>query len=124
MKDFYYRKLKVYHQSKQLVTNIYSLTRRFPLHEQYGLSNQIQRAAISIPSNIAEGMGRFSLKERIHFLEIAYGSLMEVMCQLEIAEQLNYITSDNLTEQECLVTEIASMLIGLRKTIEEKNNNN
>ncbi|MBQ1587923.1 MAG: four helix bundle protein [Prevotella sp.] len=124
MKDFYYRKLKVYHQSKQLVTNIYSLTRRFPLHEQYGLSNQIQRAAISIPSNIAEGMGRFSLKERIHFLEIAYGSLMEVMCQLEIAEQLNYITSDNLTEQENLVSEIASMLIGLRKTIEEKNNNN
>ncbi|MBQ1583067.1 MAG: four helix bundle protein [Prevotella sp.] len=124
VKDFYYRKLKVYHQSKQLVTNIYSLTRRFPLHEQYGLSNQIQRDAISIPSNIAEGMGRFSLKERIHFLEIAYGSLMEVMCQLEIAEQLNYITSDNLTEQENLVSEIASMLIGLRKTIEEKNNNN
>lgn len=94
------------------------------MHEQYGLSNQIQRDAISIPSNIAEGMGRFSLKERIHFLEIAYGSLMEVMCQLEIAEQLNYITSDNLTEQENLVSEIASMLIGLRKTIEEKNNNN
>ena len=94
------------------------------MHEQYGLSNQIQRAAISIPSNIAEGMGRFSLKERIHFLEIAYGSLMEVMCQLEIAEQLNYITSDNLTEQENLVFEIASMLIGLRKTIEEKNINN
>lgn len=94
------------------------------MHEQYGLSNQIQRAAISIPSNIAEGMGRFSLKERIHFLEIAYGSLMEVMCQLEIAEQLNYINSDNLTEQENLVSEIASMLIGLRKTIEEKNINN
>ena len=121
MNDFYYRKLKVYHQSKQLVTNIYSLTKSFPLQEQYGLSNQIQRAAISIPSNIAEGMGRFSFKERIHFLEIAYGSLMEVMCQLEIAEQLTYITSDNLTEQENLVSEIASMLIGLRKTIEEKN---
>ena len=120
MNDFYYRKLKVYHQSKQLVTNIYSLTKSFPLQEQYGLSNQIQRAAISIPSNIAEGMGRFSFKERIHFLEIAYGSLMEVMCQLEIAEQLTYITSDNLTEQENLVSEIASMLIGLRKTIEEK----
>lgn len=77
MKDFYYRKLKVYHQSKRLVTNIYSLTKTFPLQEQYGLTNQIQRAAISIPSNIAEGMGRFSLKERIHFLEIAHGSLME-----------------------------------------------
>ena len=113
--------MKVYHQSKQLVTNIYSLTKSFPLQEQYGLSNQIQRAAISIPSNIAEGMGRFSFKERIHFLEIAYGSLMEVMCQLEIAEQLTYITSNNLIEQENLVSEIASMLIGLRKTIEEKN---
>lgn len=121
MKDFYYRKLKVYHQSKRLVTNIYSLTKSFPLQEQYGLSNQIQRAAISIPSNIAEGMGRFSLKERIHFLEIAHGSLMEVMCQLEIAEHLNYITSENLIEQEDLVDEIAKMLIGLRKTIEEKN---
>lgn len=124
MKDFYYRKLKVYHQSKRLVTNIYSLTKSFPLQEQYGLSNQIQRAAISIPSNIAEGMGRFSLKERIHFLEIAHGSLMEVMCQLEIAEHLNYITSENLIEQEDLVDEIAKMLIGLRKTIEEKNNYN
>ena len=124
MKDFYYRKLKVYHQSKRLVTNIYSLTKSFPLQEQYGLSNQIQRAAISIPSNIAEGMGRFSLKERIHFLEIAHGLLMEVMCQLEIAEQLNYITSENLIEQEDLVDEIAKMLIGLRKTIEEKNNYN
>ncbi|MBQ5981153.1 MAG: four helix bundle protein [Prevotella sp.] len=124
MKDFYYRKLKVYHQSKRLVTNIYSLTKTFPLQEQYGLSNQIQRAAISIPSNIAEGMGRFSLKERIHFLEIAHGSLMEVMCQLEIAEHLNYITSENLIEQEDLVDEIAKMLIGLRKTIEEKNNYN
>ena len=124
MKDFYYRKLKVYHQSKRLVTNIYSLTKSFPLQEQYGLSNQIQRAAISIPSNIAEGMGRFSLKESIHFLEIAHGLLMEVMCQLEIAEQLNYITSENLIEQEDLVDEIAKMLIGLRKTIEEKNNYN
>ncbi len=124
MKDFYYRKLKVYHQSKRLVTNIYSLTKTFPLQEQYGLTNQIQRAAISIPSNIAEGMGRFSLKERIHFLEIAHGSLMEVMCQLEIAEHLNYITSENLIEQENLVDEIAKMLIGLRKTIEEKNNYN
>jgi len=124
MKDFYYRKLKVYHQSKRLVTNIYFLTKSFPLQEQYGLTNQIQRAAISIPSNIAEGMRRFSLKERIHFLEIAHGSLMEVMCQLEIAEHLNYITSENLIEQEDLVDEIAKMLIGLRKTIEEKNNYN
>ena len=67
-------------------------------------------------------MGRFSLKERIHFLEIANGSLMEVMCQLEIANQLGYISLEQMHEQELLVSEIAKMLFGLRKSLEEKNN--
>lgn len=120
MNDFYYRKLKVYHQSKQLVADVYSITKAFPLQEQYGLTNQLQRAVISIPSNIAEGMGRFSLKERIHFLEIAYGSLMEVMCQLEVAELLTYISKNELEDQESRITEISKMLIGLRKTMEDK----
>ena len=120
MNDFYYRKLKVYHQSKQLVAEVYRITHHFPPQEQYGLTNQIQRAVISIPSNIAGGMGRFSLKERIHFLEIAYGSLMEVMCQLEVAELLNYLSKDELEGQESKITEISKMLISLRKTIEEK----
>lgn len=122
MDDFYYRKLKVYHQSKQLVANVYCITKHFPLQEQYGLTNQLQRAVISIPSNIAEGMGRFSLKERIHFLEIAYGSLMEVMCQLEVAELLSYLSKDQLIQQENVITEISKMLIGLRKTMEDKQN--
>ena len=80
MDDFYYRKLNVYHLSKQLVIDIYSISKKFPASEQFGLTNQIQRAAVSIPSNIAEGMGRFSIKERIHHLEFSLGSLMEVMC--------------------------------------------
>ena len=122
MDDFYYRKLKVYHQSKQLVANVYCITKHFPLQEQYGLTNQLQRAVISIPSNIAEGMGRFSLKERIHFLEIAYGSLMEVMCQLEVAELLSYMSKDQLIQQENVIIEISKMLIGLRKTMEDKQN--
>lgn len=67
MEDFYYRNLKVYEQAKQLVADVYALTRMFPPQELYGLTNQIQRAAISVPSNIVEGMGRFSLKEQIHF---------------------------------------------------------
>ena len=122
MDDFYYRKLKVYHQSVRLVKEIYILTNQFPQQERNGLINQIQRAAISIPSNIAEGMGRFSIKERMHFIEIAYGSLMEVMCQLEIAESLNYINNDQFKTQEVLVSEISKMLIGLRKNLESKSN--
>ena len=100
MDDFYYRKLNVYHLSKQLVIDIYSISKKFPASEQFGLTNQIQRAAVSIPSNIAEGVGRLSIKERIHHLEVSLGSLMEVMCQLEIAESLNYISANELTIQE------------------------
>ena len=124
MDDFYYRKLNVYHRSKQLVIDIYSISKKFPASEQFGLTNQIQRAAVSIPSNIAEGMGRFSIKERIHHLEFSLGSLMEVMCQLEIAESLNYISANELTIQEGNIKEISKMLTGLRRTFEEKNKNN
>ncbi len=124
MEDFYYRKLKVYHQAKALVAEIYNLCKKFPSQESYGLTNQIQRAAVSIPSNIAEGMGRFSIKERVHFIEISYGSLMEVMCQLEVAELLHYITSEQLAIEEKSITEIAKMLIGLRRTMEDKMINN
>ena len=124
MEDFYYRKLKVYHQAKALVAEIYNLCKIFPSQESYGLTNQIQRATVSIPSNIAEGMGRFSIKERVHFIEISYGSLMEVMCQLEVAELLHYITSEQLAIEEKSITEIAKMLIGLRRTMEDKMINN
>ena len=122
MEDFYYWKLKVYHQAKALVANIYNLCKNFPSQESYGLSNQIQRAAVSIPSNIAEGMGRFSVKERIHFIEIAFGSLTETMCQLEIAEALHYISSEQFSEQENNIRDIARMLLGLKKSLDSKTN--
>ena len=122
MNDFYYRKLDVYHLSKKMVAAIYQITKTFPPSELYGLTNQIQRAAISVPSNIAEGLGRFAIKERLHFIEIAYGSLMEVMCQLEIAELLNYITNETTTLLEKDITNIAKMLSGLRRNLQEKNN--
>ena len=116
--DFYYRKLTVYHKAMQLVANIYQLTRRFPQEERLGLTNQIQRAVVSIPSNIAEGMGRFSNKERIHFLEIANGSLMEVMCQCEVSLLLGYIDQQHFDEQETFINDTAKMLVGLRKHFE------
>ena len=124
MDELYYRKINVYHLSKQYAIKIYRTAKKFPASEQFGLTNQIQRAAVSIPSNIAEGMGRFSIKERIHHLEFSLGSLMEVMCQLEIAESLNYISANELTIQEGNIKEISKMLTGLRRTFEEKNNNN
>ncbi len=120
MNDFYYRKLNVYHKSLELVKMVYLLTESFPTSERMGLINQIQRAVISVPSNIAEGMGRFSNKERIHFLEIANGSLMEVMCQLEVSLLLGYITQQQFDEQELFISDTTKMLIGLRKTFEDK----
>lgn len=123
-KEFYYRKLDVYAFSKKVVAEVYRLTKLFPASEQYGLTNQLQRASISVPSNIAEGMGRFSKKERIHFLEISYGSLMEIMCQLEIAEMLGYISQEQLNAMEQLISRTIRMLIGLKKNIEEKQNTN
>ena len=122
MNDFYYRKLKVYHQAMELVTSVYRLSADFPSHEKNGLTNQLRRAAISVPSNIAEGMGRFSVKERIHFVEIANGSLMEMMCQLEVALRLGYITQSKFDEQELLISETTKMLIGLRNSLENKRN--
>ncbi len=122
--EFYYKNLNVYHLAKQMVVDVYNYTKDFPQQELYALTNQLQRAAISVPSNIAEGMGRFSVKERVHFLEIAYGSLMEVMCQLEIAEALGYLPKEQLQEQEMRMSNISKMLFGLKKTIEEKNNIN
>ncbi|MDE5740290.1 MAG: four helix bundle protein [Bacteroidaceae bacterium] len=120
MNDFYYRKLKVYQRAMQLVADVYRLSKQFPQSERNGLTNQIQRAVISVPSNIAEGMGRFSKKERVHFLEIANGSLMEVMCQLEAALLLGYICQQQFDEQELHISENVKMLVGLRKNLEDK----
>ena len=85
-----HKDLKVWQESMDLVIQIYKLVENFPKHEIYGLSSQIRRAAVSIPSNIAEGAGRSGEKEFIRFLYIALGSLSEVETQLEISQRLNY----------------------------------
>ena len=124
MEDFFYRKLLVYQHAMMLLEDVYLLTKKFPSSELHGLTNQIQRAAVSIPSNIAEGMGRFSIKDRIRFIDICNGSLMEVMCQLEIAHRLGYISAEELQIQDTQIATIAKMVIGLRKNLEEKLSNN
>ncbi len=120
MSDFSFRKLNAYIVSKELVKSVYRLASTFPSNEQYALTTQLRRAVISIPSNLAEGMGRISCKEQIHFLEIAYGSLMEVLCQLEIALELQYINKSQFTDVELKIIEVARLLSGLRASITKK----
>lgn len=114
MKKYNYKDLDLYKASKDLVLSVYALLRKFPKEEQYALCDQLRRAAISIPSNIAEGMGRVSTKEQIHFLEIAYGSLREVDCQLDIAKDLAYISDEELVEIENKLEKVAALIAGMR----------
>lgn len=91
-----YTELEVWKYSRGLVKLVYILTKSFPKEEMYGLTNQIRRCAVSVPSNIAEGIGRQSNKETIHFLYIAKGSLQEVETQLYLSFDLGYISEDEL----------------------------
>ena len=112
-----YKKLQVYNKAIELVVHVYALIKKFPREEQFALGDQLRRALISIPSNIAEGMGRVSTRDRAHFVEIAYGSLMEVNCQLEIAMKLGYISIEELSAENKECEEIARMLSGLRVSL-------
>lgn len=112
-----YKKLLVYVRAKNLVLDVYSTLKLYPNEERYALCDQMRRSAISIPSNIAEGMSRTSTKEQCHFLEIAYGSLMELECQLDISKDLKYIKEDKENEFCEKIDEIARMLSGLRKSL-------
>ncbi|WP_147676165.1 four helix bundle protein [Algibacter pacificus] len=93
-----YTDLDVWKNSRELVQLVYQLTKCFPKEELYGLTNQIRRCAVSVPSNIAEGCGRQSNKETIHFLYIAKGSLQEVETQLYLSFDLEYISEDDLKD--------------------------
>lgn len=108
-----FRKLNVYINAKELVRQVYQLLKKFPREEQYALCDQLRRAVISVPSNIAEGSGRQSQKDQAHFYTIAYGSLMEVLSQIDVACDLGYISQDEFDKLEILIDEEAKMLTGL-----------
>ena len=116
-----HRDLLVWQKSMALVTDIYRVTQTFPKNELYGLTNQIRRAAVSVPSNLAEGHGRTSRKEFHHFIGQARGSLTEVETQLEIARNLNYLQADEAKELLERASEVARMLNGLRAWCESPN---
>ena len=100
----------VYQKSKQLVMDVYKLLEQFLDTECFALCGQIRRAILSVPSNIAEGMGRVSSKDQVHFLNIAYDSLMEVYAQLDIAHDLGYINNEMFNQVESDVEEISKMI--------------
>lgn len=102
--------LIVYQKAKQLVIDVYKLLELFPDSGRFALCGQLRRAVVSIPSNIAEGMGRVSGKDQAHFLNIAYGSLMEVYAQLDIAHDLGYVNDEMFNQVESDVEEISKMI--------------
>ena len=113
MEVFGYRKLIAYQKAKEVVKRTYKLLKKFPADERYAMCDQLRRASVSVTSNIAEGVNRFSVKDKSHFIEIAYGSLMEVSSQFEIAEDLGYITTDDRMSIDLLIEEDARLLSGL-----------
>jgi len=116
MEVFGFRKLIAYQKAKLVVMRTYKLLKKFPAEERFAMCDQLRRSSVSITSNIAEGINRYSVKDKSHFIEMSYGSLMEVSSQFEIAEDLGYITSDERLSMDKLIEEVARLLSGLQKT--------
>ena len=105
---------------------MYALLKQFPDDERFALCGQMRRAAISVPSNIVEGMARLSTKDQSHFLNIAYGSLMELYAQLDIAHDLGYLSENEFIKIETQIDEIDKMIVSLtyiRKQTSSNRNN-
>ena len=115
-----YKDLIVWQKSILLVTDVYTLTKNFPVDERFGMVSQLNRAVISIPANIAEGWGRELSKNYLQFLRISRGSLMEVETMVLISKNLNYITEKNFIEINKKIEEVGKILQGLIKSIQQK----
>lgn len=110
MHTYSFEKLNVWQKSRDLNSKIYKLTQVYPKEELYGLVQQIRRASISISSNLAEGSTRISYKEKARFTNIAYGSLLEILNQLILSKDLNYISETKYNELRLLIEEIGNKL--------------
>ena len=117
MADKNYSDLIAWQRAIDLVETVYRLSAAFPREELYGLTAQVRRAAVSVPSNIAEGQGRWSTNEFIHFLGISQGSLREVETQLTIAVRLGYLTADQAEGGFKLAAETGRLINGLRNSL-------
>jgi four helix bundle protein len=112
-----HKKLDVWKKSIDMVALIYEATKSLPRDEDYGLKSQMRRAAISVPSNIAEGLTRRTIVDKLHFLNIAQGSLSEIDTQVELCLQLKYFDAINHEKIETRLVEIQKMLSGLSRSL-------
>lgn len=115
-----YRELIVWQKGLDLVEVVYRITRCFPREEVYGLTSQFRRAAVSVPASIAEGQGRSTTADFLHFLSIAHGSLKEVETHAYISARLGYITEETKSELLSLTTRVGRLCSGLRKSFNRK----
>ena len=116
METFSFEKLDAYNYSRELTKGVYTLLQQFPKEETFALGSQLRRAVVSISANIAEGCGRNSIKEKTHFIEIAFGSLTESFCELQIAQDLGYITEDEFNDLRPKFSVVAKYLSSLHKS--------
>ena len=114
---FRFEKLDVWHRAIEFADEVYTLTRRLPDEERFGLTSQMRRASVSVSSNIAEGSGRVSDKDFARFLEVAYGSLLEVVSQAEIALRQEFLSMEDRDQLKQQAEELSRMLSGLRSKL-------
>lgn len=119
VRRFAFEKLEAYKVSRVLVRDVYRLQDMFPKEERYALGDQIRRSSTSITSNIAEGTGRNSIKEKIHFVEIAFGSMAECFSQLQNAQDLGYIPEDEVEALRPQFNHVAALLSNLKRSYED-----
>lgn len=118
--QFTFEKLNAYKEARKLVVMVYNEIKAFPTEERYALCDQMRRSAISVTSNIAEGTSRTSIKDKIHFIEIAFGSLMELLSQFQVSVDLGYITEDTLEEIRKQIKIVSQLLSGLRASYQNQ----
>ena len=117
--EYSFEKLRVWQEGKNLVIIIYDLTKKFPSTETHGFTSQMRRASLSIPSNIAEGSSRVSDKDQARFYSIAYSSLIELLNKVIIAEELDFITTNELETTRDKIEYVSNMLNSLKKSLKK-----
>lgn len=116
MFEYSFERLEVWKESIELVKMVYEVTKSFPVSEKYGLTSQLRRASVSISSNLAEGTSRNTNKDKAHFTTLSFSSTMEVLNQVLIAKELEFISEDNYIEIRKKLSKITNMLNALRKS--------